>query len=61
MLIEQLNSLSTFVTCDHENNYVHVSGIVSENKDDMLGTVNAFLALPKSMRDAHYLAVGSQI
>ena len=61
MLIEQLHKLSTFVVCDHENNYVHVSGIMSENKDDMLATVDAFLALPKKKRDAHYLAVGSQI
>ncbi|MDR4498295.1 MAG: radical SAM protein [Candidatus Scalindua sp.] len=61
MLIEELNNLSTFVTCDHKNNYVQVSGFLHENRDDMLATVDSFLALPKSMRDAHYLAVGSQI
>jgi len=27
----------------------------------MLGTIDAFLALPESEREAHYSAVGSQI
>jgi hypothetical protein len=62
MLIEGLDdNLSTFVVCDHGNNYVCVSGSMKEDKKDMLGTIDAFLALPESEREAHYSAVGSQI
>jgi len=62
MLIEGLDdSLSTFAVCDHGNNYVHVSGSIKEDKKDMLATIDTFLALPESEREAHYSAVGSQI
>ncbi|MDR4503697.1 MAG: hypothetical protein MRK01_02755 [Candidatus Scalindua sp.] len=61
MLIEKLNRLSTFVACDHENNYVHVSGILKESKERMLAIIDNFLTLPETKRDAHYLAVGSRI
>jgi biotin synthase-like enzyme len=61
MLIGELNNLSTFLVCDHENNYVHVSGTVKESKDQMLTIINDFLNLPETKRDAHYLTVGSQI
>ncbi len=61
-LLEKLdNDLDTFVVCDHQNNYVHVSGRVKEDKDDMLAIVADFLALPQNEREAHYLAVGSRI
>ena len=61
LLIEQLYSPSTFVTCDHGNNYVQVSGRIDEDKQTMLAKINAFLALPESDREAHYLAIGSRI
>ncbi|GJQ60845.1 MAG: radical SAM protein [Candidatus Scalindua sp. AMX11] len=61
MLIEELNNLSTFLVCDHENNYVHVSGVVKENREQMLATIDEFLALPETKREVHYLAVGSHI
>lgn len=61
LLIEQLHNLSTFVVCDHGNNYVQVSGRIHEDKQAMLAKIDAFLALPESDREAHYLAVGSQI
>ncbi len=62
MLIEGLDdSLSTFVVCDHGNNYVQVSGSIKEDKKDILATIDAFLALPEGEREAHYSAVGSQI
>ena len=62
LLLEKLNdNLATFIACDHENNYVHVSGSVSKDKDDMLAAIDAFLALPESDREAHYNAVGSRI
>lgn len=59
--LEQLDNLVTFVTCDHENNYVRVSGIVKENKGDMLAEIDSFLALSRAEREAHYQAVGSRI
>ncbi|MDX1775749.1 MAG: radical SAM protein [Desulfobulbales bacterium] len=55
------DDLATFIVCDHENNYVHVSGSVSRDKHDMLAAIDAFLALPASDRQAHYNAVGSRI
>lgn len=60
-LIEQLHNISTFVVCDHGNNYVQVSGRIDGNKQTMLAEIDAFLALPESDREAHYLAVGSRI
>ncbi|MBE7444322.1 MAG: hypothetical protein HS132_03410 [Planctomycetia bacterium] len=61
LLIERLHNLSTFVACDHQNNYVQVSGRMNEDKDAMLAKIDVFLALPESDREAHYLAVGSRI
>lgn len=61
LLIEQLHNLSTFVTCDHGNNYVQVSGRIDKDKQTMLAKIDSFLALPESEREAHYLAVGSRL
>jgi len=62
LLLEKLdNHLATFVVCDHQNNYVHVSGRIKDDKDDMLAIVDDFLALPDKEREAHYQAVGSRI
>ena len=62
LLLEKLdNHLTTFVVCDHQNNYVRVSGRIKDDKNDMLTVIDDFLALPKSDRDAHYRSVGSNI
>jgi hypothetical protein len=62
LLLEKLaDHLDTFLVCDHQNNYVSVSGKVKEDKDEMLAIVADFLARPQSEREAHYLAVGSRI
>lgn len=62
LLLEKLDShLATFFVCDHQNNYVHVSGRIKEDKDDMLTTIDDFLVLPDKDRIAHYQAVGSHI
>ena len=62
LLLEKLdNHLNTFLICDHQNNYVHVSGRLKDDKDDMLTTINEFMALPEKDRKAHYQAVGSHI
>jgi hypothetical protein len=61
LLLEKLHPLKTFVACDHQNNYVHVSGILQNDKQDMLTEIDTFLALPERKREAHYQAVGSRI
>jgi len=62
LLLEKLDDhLAVFLACDHQNNYVRVSGSIKDDKDDMLETVNEFLALPEKDREAHYRAVGSHI
>ena len=62
LLLEKLDShLATFVACDHENNYVNVSGRVKDDKAEMLAMIDDFLALPEKDREAHYQAVGSRI
>ncbi len=61
LFLELLDNITSFVTCDHANNYIQVSGQMMEDRDDMLAEINAFLSLPQVEREAHYEAVGSQI
>jgi hypothetical protein len=61
LLLAALNDLATFVACDHENNYVHVAGMLKADREEMLAEVDGFLALPEAEREAHYAAVGSRI
>lgn len=61
LLLEKLDPLTTFLACDHQNNYVNVSGIIKEDKDIMLQEIDTFLALPAAQREAHYQEVGSRI
>ena len=62
LLIEALNNhLSTLLVCDHQNNYVHVSGVIKNDKKDMLAAIEDFLSLPEKDRERHYQAVGSRI
>lgn len=62
LLIEKLdNSLDTYFVCDHQNNYVHVSGKIKDDKKDMLEVVDDFLGMSQEEREAHYEAVGSRI
>ena len=62
LLIEKLNNhLSTLFVCDHQNNYVHVSGMIKNDKKYMLASIEDFLSLPEKERERHYQAVGSRI
>ncbi len=61
MLLELLEPLETFFACDHANNYIRVSGLLREDRQEMLAEVRAFLALPAEQRQAHYTMVGSRI
>ena len=61
LLLEQLKPLNTFFACDHANNYINVSGLLKDDKGDMLEEIADFLALPEEQRQAHYKMVGSRI
>jgi hypothetical protein len=62
LLLEKLdNRLDTYFVCDHQNNYVHVSGRIKDDKKDMMAVVDDFLGLSQEEREAHYEAVGSRI
>jgi len=62
LLIEKLeNHLTTLIVCDHQNNYVHVSGVIKDDKKDMLATIEDFLNLPEEDRERHYQAISSKI
>ena len=61
LLLDILAPLNTFFACDHANNYINVSGLLKDDKDDMLQEVTDFLALPEEQRRSHYEMVGSRI
>ncbi len=61
LLIESLAALATFFACDHQNNYVHVAGLLKDDKKEMLAEVDTFLSLSNEEREAHYRDVGSNI
>jgi len=62
LLIEMLdNNLATQFVCDHQNNYVHVSGVIKDDRKYMLAAIEDFLSLPEEERENHYQAVGSRI
>jgi hypothetical protein len=60
-LIEKLEKVDTFFTCDHANNYVCVHGRLPCDRSAMLEVVDQFLRLPEAERQAHYETVGSSI
>jgi hypothetical protein len=47
--------------CDHQNNYVHVAGVIKDDRQDMLAAIDEFLSLAEEEREKHYQAVGSRI
>ena len=61
LLLNLLKPLNTFFACDHGNNYINVSGLLKDDKDDMLQEIHDFLALAEDQRRAHYELVGSRI
>ena len=62
LLLEELDSrLPTMLVCDHQNNYVHATGVIRDDKKEMLAAIDEFLSLPAEQREAHYRAVGSRI
>ena len=60
-IIDKLEDVDTFLTCDHANNYVCVEGHMPRDRLAMLEVIDRFLSLPEADRHAHYEAVGSSI
>lgn len=54
MLLDLLQPMDAFFTCDHSNNYLNVSGYLHEDKSEMLREVGDFLRLPEKERNRHY-------
>jgi len=62
LLLEKLDDhLGTLLVCDHQNNFVQVSGMIRGDKQNMLAAIDEFLSLPPEKRERHYQAVGSRI
>lgn len=61
LLLALLEPMDSFLTCDHGNNYVHVSGLLKDDLAEMRAEVDSFLALPEEERQAHYRTTGSRI
>jgi len=61
-LVERIDAgASTWLTCDHANNYARVEGKIPADRDRLLTEIDAFLALPESERLSHYERIGSRI
>jgi len=54
LLLDQLDPIDSYLTCDHSNNYVRVSGNLQEDIEQMRTEVDIFLALPEKERLAYY-------
>lgn len=61
MLLEELQPIPSYFTCDHRNNYLNVSGYLNQDKEKMLSEIRAFLNLPQELREHHYAMTGSGI
>ncbi|MFH1215038.1 MAG: radical SAM protein [Pseudomonadota bacterium] len=61
LLVSLLAAGDTFFACDHENNFVQVSGVLKQDREEMLAEIDAFLSLPAEARQVHYQEVGSRI
>jgi hypothetical protein len=53
-LIEKLDGVTSYIACDHANNYINVKGKMPKDKNLMLEEIDAFLKLPEEERQRHY-------
>ncbi|SHO45609.1 radical SAM protein [Desulfopila aestuarii] len=61
MLLDLLEPMNAFFTCDHSNNYLNISGQLDTDKTEMLQEVRTFLSLPEKQRNQRYQRTGSGI
>lgn len=60
-LIQKLEGCRSQLICDHNNNYVKVSGSLETGRQAMLGQIEAFLSLPPQERDLYLTSTESVI
>lgn len=60
-ILKGLDAQGTTFTCDHANNYIQVHGKLNDQKNDMLASIERFLALPDETRRRHYDSMPSVI
>ena len=61
LLLENLRCDSSYLTCDHENNYIKVEGVLQNDLAEMRKQVGNFLLLPEKERQRHYREIDSRI
>ncbi len=61
LMLEVLEPIKTLFVCDHANNFININGLLSTDRDEMIKELETFLALPESVRLAHYKSVTSRI
>ncbi|MFV0438962.1 MAG: radical SAM protein [Desulfopila sp.] len=60
-LLDLLSPMPSFLTCDHNNNYLNISGHLDSDKQEMVSEIRAFLNLSPEQRQHHYAMKGSVI
>ncbi|MDP3478445.1 MAG: radical SAM protein [Desulfoprunum sp.] len=61
LLLQNLKAEGSFLTCDHENNYIKIEGMLQADLKRMNDQVGAFLAQPTEVKEAHYLEIDARI
>jgi radical SAM superfamily enzyme YgiQ (UPF0313 family) len=61
LILRQLTVSGAVFTCDHENNYIKVKGLLPQDQQTMLTEIDTFLSLPAQERNRWYREVGSRI
>ncbi len=61
LMLELLEPVETFLTCDHENNFIRINGMLSTDRQVMLEELETFFARPEKVRADHYCSVCSRI
>ena len=61
LLLDTLQPIPSFFTCDHRNNYLNVAGYLNQDREDMLEEVREFLRQPLQLRERRYRETGSGI
>jgi hypothetical protein len=60
-LIQLLKDCPSQLFCDHDNNYVRIAGDLTNDRNNMLEQIDAFLSLSPHDRELSFTATGSVI
>ncbi len=61
LLLENLKAEGSFLTCDHENNYVRIEGRLQADLAEMRLQVDSFLRQPTEVKQACYQQIDARI